>query len=506
MIASRLNARLLSSRGHRTIGCSEIGVPPSELSEHFGKLLEEEEEVGRDVVFSVEGESFAAHKLVLAARSPVFKAEFYGEMIERGTFSIDIKDMQTSVFRALLNFIYTDVLPADIGDRRGVSSSSSPSSLTIFRRNRRRRSPLPSTHPRVSKKKKTVSRHTTESEEGRHSFEIVGYSLQKGIGVDEFVESATFAVGGYDWCIRFYPDGKGDGAKDYISVYLELLTKDCAVRAAYNLRLVNLATGLPKSVYSETTHRMFNSEDSSKFAPHYATFMHRSQLEMEASGYIKDDRLTIECFLNVVVKESMASNTVKAHELIKVPPSDILENFGELLEKGEGADVTFVVGGEKIAAHKIPRSSVFKAELYGQMKEKRARRVTVEDMQPDVFRGLLHFIYTDSLPDMDDLSDDDYYEMIRLLLVAADRYAMDRMKLQCESILGEHLDVQTVATTLALADQHNCNGLKDVCIEFIATQNKMDDVVATEGYADLKRTCPSVLVDVFEKASKLRRI
>uniref|UniRef100_A0A0D3GXL3 BTB domain-containing protein n=1 Tax=Oryza barthii TaxID=65489 RepID=A0A0D3GXL3_9ORYZ len=361
----------------------------------------------------------------------------------------------------------------------------------------------------VSKKKKTVSRHTTESEEGRHSFEIVGYSLKKGIGVDEFVESATFAVGGYDWCIRFYPDGKGDGAKDYISVYLELLTKDCAVRAAYDLRLVNLATGLPKSVYSETTHRMFNSEDSSKFAPHYATFMHRSQLEMEASGYIKDDRLTIECFVTVVVQESMASNTVKAHELIKVPPSDILENFGELLEKGEGEDVTFVVGGEKIAAHKIvlaARSSVFKAELYGQMKEKRARRVTVEDMQPDVFRGLLHFIYTDSLPDMDDLSDDDYYEMIRLLLVAADRYAMDRMKLQCESILGEHLDVQTVATTLALADQHNCNGLKDVCIEFIATQNKMDDVVATEGYADLKRTCPSVLVDVFEKASKLRRI
>lgn len=140
------------------------------------------------------------------------------------------------------------------------------------------------------------------------------------------------------------------------------------------------------------------------------------------------------------------------------------------------------------------------------MKEKRARRVTVEDMQPDVFRGLLHFIYTDSLPDMDDLSDDDYYEMIRLLLVAADRYAMDRMKLQCESILGEHLDVQTVATTLALADQHNCNGLKDVCIEFITNQNKMDDVVATEGYADLKRTCPSVLVDVFEKASKFRRI
>jgi speckle-type POZ protein len=72
----------------------------------------------------------------------------------------------------------------------------------------------------------------------------------------------------------------------------------------------------------------------------------------------------------------------------------------------------------------------------------------------------------------------------------------------CQSILGKNLNVENVATTLALADQHNCDKLKDVCVEFIASSDKMDDVVATRGYANLKRSCPSVLVDAFERRSK----
>jgi len=43
------------------------------------------------------------------------------------------------------------------------------------------------------------------------------------------------------------------------------------------------------------------------------------------------------------------------------------------------------------------------------MKETKARCVTVEDMQPDVFKSLLNFIYTDALPAFDDdIGDNDY--------------------------------------------------------------------------------------------------
>jgi speckle-type POZ protein len=50
------------------------------------------------------------------------------------------------------------------------------------------------------------------------------------------------------------------------------------------------------------------------------------------------------------------------------------------------------------------------------MGEARAQLVTIEDMQP-VFQALVHFIYTFSLPAMDDQEEDDKTEMIWYLLV-----------------------------------------------------------------------------------------
>ncbi|TVU42647.1 hypothetical protein EJB05_09066, partial [Eragrostis curvula] len=87
--------------------------------------------------------------------------------------------------------------------------------------------------------KKTASRCTTETETGGHTFEIVGYSFKKGMGVGRSIRSATFAVGGYDWAIRFYPDGSTEASKDYATAFLELVSKNAEVRARYNIRFVS---------------------------------------------------------------------------------------------------------------------------------------------------------------------------------------------------------------------------------------------------------------------------
>ncbi|KAM3370199.1 hypothetical protein ACQJBY_017844 [Aegilops geniculata] len=126
-------------------------------------------------------------------------------------------------------------------------------------------------------------------------------------------------------------------------------------------------------------------------------------------------------------------------------------------------------------------------------------------MQPAVFEALLHFIYTDSLPAMVDPGRGDYREIVMHLLVAADRYAMERLKVICESILCKNIDAKTGVTTLALADQHHCNRLNDACIQFIASLDatELDDVMASQEYAELKATSPLVLVEMLEKASRL---
>lgn len=74
-----------------------------------------------DVSFDVGGESFSAHRLVLATRSPVFRAELYGLMAESKMASITIHDMEASTFRSMLHYIYHSSFPDD--GKVDVSSS-----------------------------------------------------------------------------------------------------------------------------------------------------------------------------------------------------------------------------------------------------------------------------------------------------------------------------------------------------------------------------------------------
>ena len=72
-------------------------MPPSNIGQHFGKLLDSGK--GTDVNFEVDGETFASHKIVLAARSPVFRAQLFGPMKDQNTQCIKVEDMEAPVFK-----------------------------------------------------------------------------------------------------------------------------------------------------------------------------------------------------------------------------------------------------------------------------------------------------------------------------------------------------------------------------------------------------------------------
>ncbi|KAE8770238.1 BTB/POZ and MATH domain-containing protein 2 [Hordeum vulgare] len=220
---------------------------------------------------------------------------------------------------------------------------------------------------------------TPETAHGVHLFKINWYSLYRELGVDGLIQSSTFAVGGYN----------------------------CDVGPA----------------------EFDSSDDTAAWG--FRDFLKKSELE----DYILDDALLIGCNL-VVIKFNKARVQTEMKFEVHVPLSNLLDHLGNLLETQEGADVSYKVRGEVFPAHKIilaMQSPVFKAQFYGPMKNKCGRSIAIEDMQPAVFKALLHFIYTDSLSLMDRLNDDDYVEMLKHLLVAADRYAMERMKFMCET-------------------------------------------------------------------------
>ncbi|CAD6247062.1 unnamed protein product [Miscanthus lutarioriparius] len=275
---------------------------------------------------------------------------------------------------------------------------------------------------------RTVSTITAQTEQGTHVVRILGFSQLRRM--KEVINSYKFSVGGHEWFIKLVLDSCSTASAfshpDCIIAVLLLKsqaqTKE--VQASFELKLVDLASGSSLSVHKVAP---------SLFRPGYGdTTVTCCQIKndlFEATPYLQDDCLTIE-FSITVFKGPLSSET-KSLPRIRVPPSDIAADFGNLLETMEGADVTFSVGGQEFTAHRIvlaTRSPVFRAQLYGPIREGGTGPIVIEDVQPDAFRALLCFIYTDSLPPSDDLQPDDYAEMICHLLVAADRYAMERLK------------------------------------------------------------------------------
>ncbi|XP_020167361.1 BTB/POZ and MATH domain-containing protein 1-like [Aegilops tauschii subsp. strangulata] len=114
--------------GHVTFVCTimvtrdttPVTVPLSDIKNHLGCLLDQA--YGTDVSFTVDGEIFPMNRAILAARSPIFKAELFGSMAEATMASITLHDITPSTFKYLLGFIYTVEFPISTEDNTSNSN------------------------------------------------------------------------------------------------------------------------------------------------------------------------------------------------------------------------------------------------------------------------------------------------------------------------------------------------------------------------------------------------
>ncbi|KAK8954466.1 BTB/POZ and MATH domain-containing protein 1 [Platanthera zijinensis] len=353
----------------------------------------------------------------------------------------------------------------------------------------------------------TASTSVTQTVNGAHDFKITGYSLSKGMGIGRYIASDMFLVGGYSWAIYFYPDGKSpeDGAS-YVSLFIALASEGTDVRALFELALLDQSGKEQHKVHSHFGRNLEAGPYTLKYRGSmwgYKRFFKRTALE--ESDYLKDDCLSVRCSVGVVKSHTEGPKVYNIH----IPLSNINEHFGQLFEKGECTDIKFDVNGEVFAAHKLvlaARSPVFMAQFYGPMKDKEKECIKVDEMEAPVLKALLHFIYWDALPDIEDLTGLNTKcastLMAQHLLAAADRYALERLRLLCEVKLCEDVAINTVATTLALAEQHQCAQLKSVCLKFVALPENLRAVMQSEGFEYLKTSCPSVLTELLEYVAR----
>ncbi|KAG4938165.1 hypothetical protein AAZX31_16G034400 [Glycine max] len=337
---------------------------------------------------------------------------------------------------------------------------------------------------------------------GSHNFEIKGYSLTKGMGVGKYIRSETFTVGGYQWAIYFYPDGKYPEYKfTYVSIFIALLSKGTNVRALFDLMLLDQSgQGNHKVHFSPSLHNAPYTLKSCGSMWGYKRFYRRRKLE--ASTFLKDDCLKINCTVGVLVS-SIDSTKLNP---IQVPESDLGADFAILLENEQFSDVTFTVSGERFHANKlvlVARSTVFQTEFFKGMEKDDRGDIVVNDMEPKVFKALLHYIYRDTL-----IEDEELFMLHSSLLpslsesfpakllAAAEKYELPRLKLMCESVLCKDISIDSVAYILPLADRYRATELKSICLKFSA-QN-LRAVMQSDGFKYLKQNCPWLLVELLK--------
>ena len=140
----------------------------------------------------------------------------------------------------------------------------------------------------------------------------------------------------------------------------------------------------------------------------------------------------------------------------KVPDCKLSEDLGSLFENSQFADVQLYCGGREFQCHKAilaARSQVFQAMFSHDMEEKKNCRVEVKDVEPEVMAELLRFIYTGkTAANLESMAAD--------LLAAADKYALERLKVMCEEALCNGLTVENVCDVLKIADLHSAEQLK----------------------------------------------
>ena len=419
-----------------------------------------------------------------------------------------------------------------------------------------------------------ASRTSTTTIIGRHEHVISGYSLLKGLGDGEPIASDRFMVGGHEWVLLFYPDGKrsmsegnapSQPAEDpYAALFVALIgegprplgvvqsSSGRVVRAFHRFTLVDQSGNgrhITKGRQREQGAVKIScarQDPTARNCHGYRKFVRRSVLETSGSGYLVNDVVVIRYEIELVVTSGGALN--KNTKLIPAASVNVPQyptigkNLVNLLYDENGAfDVAFDVSGEIFKAHKLilsSRSSVFKGMFRtgAAMREGAQGVCTLMDIDKNVFKLLLHFVYADELPallkgdDAASLDDLDYTGTASLvsvdatqqasvsghpsdkvpldvattqhLLVAADRFDLSRLRAMCEARLCESVDIDSVANTLTLAELNHADALRRACLSFIAAN--LSDVMSTAGFDAMHRTCPHLAGEILQAVAEVK--
>jgi speckle-type POZ protein len=184
------------------------------------------------------------------------------------------------------------------------------------------------------------------------------------------------------------------------------------------------------------------------------------------------------------------------------PPGLAMDCSSELMTQLEGllngmqfSDVVFNIHGHEFPAHKLilaTRSEVFAAMFQHPTKENLSNQITIEDIEPEIFKELLRFIYTGRL------SKTTMKTMAAGLLIAGDKYLLIKLKTECTNYLLRQMSPVNCVELMLHCDLLNpAEHLKEVLKEAAKYFRRLQsEVMATAKWEKMEEENPKLLLKV----------
>ncbi|CAE7764739.1 BPM3, partial [Symbiodinium sp. CCMP2456] len=232
-----------------------------------------------------------------------------------------------------------------------------------------------------------------------------------------------------------------------------------------------------------------------------------SHEELLESQWVENDTLTVKFELEVrpprnVIQQPLSLAT-------EIPEPTIHQDTQALLEEGICSDVRFMVQDEVIQAHSqvlCARSEVFRNQLTAGMQESISKVIKIEDCDVTTFKAFLQFVYTDRLPNLQELlsmqtSSESRNQngapqpsQIQALLAVSHKYQVKRLQLWCEAKLSEQIDTAQVCGMLCQAHLFQAKQLEQACLCFI--RDHADQVFTLPAYLELITKWPEIALKI----------
>jgi len=173
-------------------------------------------------------------------------------------------------------------------------------------------------------------------------------------------------------------------------------------------------------------------------------------------------------------------------------------DFRGILNNPARSDVTFVLEGRPIYAHRIvimARCEPLERMLDGPMKEATEQEIVIPEHRYEVFLGFLEFLYTDVVTGLEPTAVELSFALD--LLTLADQFLVDALKRKCEAAVQKSITIENVSEMFVTADSRQALALRKKCFDFML-QN-FGKVIATKSFSELP---PNFIREVCLEASK----